>query len=355
MKILPNLNPLRFFLASFVIIFHIPKLSKNQGLPFFDDLPIFHKGVEAVYMFFVLSGFLIIRLIYMEKIRDAFSIKYFYMRRVLRILPLYYLIVIFGFAFYHALLPILNIPFPINYDLTEGLLMTFFFIPNIFATYEPGGILEILWSIGVEEQFYLLIGPILLFLNKKRILEILIYIFSLYMIVFHLSSFEFLSKYSFVYFFMIAGGIMAILEEKNKLNLLKKYKIISIAIVIATFLFFFTDLFEIKNEFLNNIFICTLFSLFIYSVSFVNFGVQLKNKTLDYLGNISYGIYMYHVIALNAVVFIFLQITNEFRVSKALIVLLINIFTFSLTILLSHFSYKYYEMYFLNFKKKFRT
>ncbi|MBT8271721.1 MAG: acyltransferase family protein, partial [Bacteroidia bacterium] len=117
MNRLPNLDVLRFFLASAVVLFHIPKLSRNQGLPFYDELPIFHRGHEAVYMFFVLSGFLIIQLIYRAKLKHVFSIRKFYMRRILRIFPLYYLILIFGFTFYNFILPQLNIDFDIRYEL----------------------------------------------------------------------------------------------------------------------------------------------------------------------------------------------------------------------------------------------
>ena len=111
MNRLPNLDVLRFILASLVIIFHLPQLCRNQGLPYFLDAPIFNRGVEAVYMFFVLSGFLIIKIIYNDKLRDRFSIRKFYMRRILRIFPLYYLILIFGFVFYWQILPVLGIPF----------------------------------------------------------------------------------------------------------------------------------------------------------------------------------------------------------------------------------------------------
>lgn len=124
MNRLPNLDPLRFFLASFVLLFHLPQLSANQGLPYFDGLPIYHRGLEAVYMFFVLSGFLIIRLIYRAKMRDAFSIKDFYIRRILRIFPLYYLVLGFGLLFYNVILPFLNIPFEINYTWKEAFFTT---------------------------------------------------------------------------------------------------------------------------------------------------------------------------------------------------------------------------------------
>ena len=124
-------------------------------------------------MFFVLSGFLIIRIIYSAKLRHAFSIRNFYIRRVLRIFPLYYLIVAFGFLFYWIVLPFLNIPFENNYNFVEGVSLAIFFLPNVFAElYKPGGILEVLWSIGIEEQFYIIVAPLLFLIRKQKFLTV---------------------------------------------------------------------------------------------------------------------------------------------------------------------------------------
>ena len=331
---LPNLDPLRFLLASLVLFFHIPQLSRNQGLPYFMDTPIFNRGTQAVYMFFVLSGFLIIRIIYRNKQRDAFSIKKFYLRRILRIFPLYYLIIIFGFTFYWLLLPVLNIPFENNYNLGEGILLTVFFLPNVFEKlYHPGGILEVLWSIGIEEQFYLMIAPLLYVIGKHKILLVLSLLTIGYFILYHLDGLDVLRQFSFVYFLLFFGGIMAILEEENKLNFLKFSPVIPIIIVLATLLYFTTDLFQFKALWLYNLTTLLLFGLFIHTLTNNNFGKTLNNKLLSYLGQISYGIYMFHVIVMNFVVFFMLKI-QEFKIfNDTVIILLIYILTFALTII----------------------
>ncbi|MFT5217363.1 MAG: peptidoglycan/LPS O-acetylase OafA/YrhL [Glaciecola sp.] len=355
MKRLPNLDALRFVLATLVLIYHLPQLCRNQGLPYFNDLPIFNRGIEAVYMFFVLSGFLIIRLIYQEKLNGIFSIKKFYMRRILRIFPLYYLIVFFGFIFYQVLLPILDIPFENNYNIVEGLLLCIFFFPNVLATlYSPGGILEILWSIGIEEQFYLLIAPLMFFMKPKRILLILVLLTVLYFGIFHANGFELLRRYKFVYFFVFAGGVTAILEVKNYLAFLKQSAFIPLLIVILTVVYFTTDLVQLDVDWIQNLVTSILFSLFIHTLAYNNHGIELKNKTINYFGTISYGIYMFHAIALNFMVFVFLKIKFVSNLTDSIVVLLINILTFALTILLAHISYTYFESYFLKLKLKFR-
>jgi len=354
MKTLVNLNPLRFFLALIVLVYHLRLFSVNQGLPFLDDFPILDKGIEAVYMFFVLSGFLIIRIIYKEKASGKFSKKNFYMRRVLRILPLYYLIVFVGFTFYHIVLPYLGIPFQINYNLTEGLLLSIFLLPNVLNYYDPGGILGVLWSIGIEEQFYLFIAPLLFFVKTHHIIKVLVIIFIGYFIIYHLEFFYFLNKYNFVYFYMIIGGVISIFEEEKKLNFLKEKKIVPVIVTILVVLHFFTNYFKIENEFLYNLYTSILFSLFVYSISHLNGNVEIKSKILNYFGKISYGIYMYHVIAINIVAFVFLKVIGVDYLNETITIILVHLFTIFLTLILAHFSYKYFEMFFLKLKEKYR-
>ncbi|MCB0454114.1 MAG: acyltransferase [Aequorivita sp.] len=355
MNRLPNLDPLRFFLASFVLLFHLPQLSHNQGLPYFDGLPIFHRGLEAVYMFFVLSGFLIIRLIYRAKIRDTFSIKDFYIRRILRIFPLYYLVLGFGLFFYNVLLPFLNIPFKINYTWNEALFYNVFFLPNVFAKiYEPGGILEILWSIGIEEQFYLLIAPLLFFINVKWVLRVLSLLLLCYFIIFWSDFFEVLRKYNFVFFYLFSGGVIAILEEKKILRFLKRSAVFPFVVCIATLLYFVTDWFLFEPLWLRALLTCLLFGFFVHSLAFNNHGVEVKSRILNHFGSISYGIYMFHAIVLNAVVFLFLKLEMLQNLNETLTIILIHLLTFVGTLFIAHLSYTYFELYFLKLKNKFR-
>ena len=106
-------------------------------------------------------------------------------------------------------------------------------MPTVFsALYSPGGILEILWSIGIEEQFYLFIAPLLFLVNKKHILLVLSLIGGLYFIVFHLDVFKAFSKFSLVYFNFLFGGLVSVLEEQKRLNFLKQSSLVSLLIVV---------------------------------------------------------------------------------------------------------------------------
>ena len=287
--------------------------------------------------------------------KGNFSVRNFYMRRILRIFPLYYLIVTFGFIFYQVLLPYLNIPFENNYNLSEGILLTVFFFPNIFSTlYQPGGILELLWSIGIEEQFYLFIAPLLYVIHRRKILFVLTGLLIGYFVIYHLEYFWFLKKFSFVYFFIFFGGLVAILEEQGKLEFLKKSVFIPIVICVLTVFYFMTDILVLDTLWLSNLLTSLLFGLFIHTLSFNNRGVEITNKWTNHFGKISYGIYMYSAIAMNIVVFIFLKLPFELSLGSTLTIFLINAFTFILTVIFAHISYTYFEKYFLKKKIRFR-
>lgn len=349
MKSLPNLTSIRFFLASIVVLFHIPEYCFNRGLPNYNNLPIFHKGNEAVFAFFCLSGFLIIRSLFLEKERGKIDLKKFYLRRILRIFPLYYLVFTIGLIFYHLIAPKFGFTHNPKYNLGLALSLGLTFFPNILKAYSPGGIIEILWSIGIEEQFYIFIAPIICFVKPKKSVIILILFTIAYFVVFH---FGFLSNilinYKMYFFYFSFSGIIAYFSVKNKsikINSILKYAFYGLSLLI-----FFTDFF--KNQLNNSTynFICMLaFSLSIYFLSLKSVKL-LENKYLNKLGEISYGVYMYHAIIFQFVGFIFLKSNIYNLVSETVSILIFNFAVFIFTILISYISYHYFEKKFLKLK-----
>lgn len=73
---------------------------------------------------------------------------------------------------------------------------------------------------------------------------------------------------------------------------------------------------------------------------------------MNYLGKISYGIYMYHAIVMQLVGLIYLKVISKLGFQNTFDVIIINLSVIIITIIVSHFSYKYYENYFLSFKKR---
>jgi len=112
-------------------------------------------GGVGVDLFFVLSGWLLGGALIRESNREgAINIKRFWMRRWMRTLPAYYAVLIFSVA--QRLITKDNVLFPTEY---------FIFTQNYHFPLE---FFSISWSLAVEEQFYLIIAPLIAFLITKK-------------------------------------------------------------------------------------------------------------------------------------------------------------------------------------------
>lgn len=356
----PNLNGLRFIGAFFVIINHTEQLKKfykiGDGI-----VSNFAKNIGklGVMLFFVLSGFLITYLLLAEeKTFGEIHTKKFYLRRFLRIVPLYVLLLFLAF-FIIPNISFLEIPSmknPLSENFTSILLLHVFFIPNL-ATAIFGFIPYIAqaWSIGTEEQSYL-IWPLLLKKIKKNRLSLMIGI-----VLFHFSVRLFLSdqfalqipyreilQKFWIHFNIDAiaiGSYFAILFI-NKNTILKYLLNINFFYTISFITMLCISL-AIKVPYIHYQFYAILFGIIILNLAVNN---KLKNvlewKALNYLGKISYGIYMYHFIVLIPV----LVLATKLKTDN-------TIFIYSLTligtIIISSISYHYFENFFLKKKRKY--
>jgi len=138
-----GLNTLRAIAALVVVLGHIELVKVQQAIPYLIDQSKFDlpDGHIGVVLFFVLSGFLITYLLLKEKeTTGGISFKKFYMRRILRIWPLYYLILLLSYLFFEADYPL------------SSILLTGSIFPNVAHSLNmvwPTS--PQIWSIGVEE------------------------------------------------------------------------------------------------------------------------------------------------------------------------------------------------------------
>jgi peptidoglycan/LPS O-acetylase OafA/YrhL len=359
----PGINGLRFIAASLVILMHLHSSLVNANLPHFYDLPVFYKGLYAVSFFFVLSGFLITYLLLQEKeTTGKIKVKKFYMRRVLRIWPLYFIIVIIGLIFYWKLVPVLGLNFKSEYPKSLALVLYLFFLSNIMNSfYHVGGILHVTWSIAVEEQFYLFWAP--LFKKVKKNLPTTILIITslsfLLSVLNTLNVFElkkgyclFISTLQFHY--MGIGALAAWLLFNHNTKLLNTIAFRSKAVqglltlFILCFLFFYQK--NVFGEILLTIPIGILFAWLIVNVAAnPNKLFSLESSFLNYTGKISYGIYMYHMIIVYVCVFLFEKLQATQNYSLAFVCILYFV-VFDITILIAGCSYKFVEKPLLNIK-----
>jgi peptidoglycan/LPS O-acetylase OafA/YrhL len=355
-----NLDLLRFFLACSVVIYHVPAITLNVlHVKIFDKLPIFHRGAEAVYFFFTLSGFLITGLLIKEKATlNKIDLKAFYLRRVLRIWPVYFLVLTIGLLYYNLILPKLGISGKDHYSVITAILLCVFFLSNVFQrVFAPGSILAILWSIGVEEQFYLF-WPWLF--DKIKLNTLLIILCVLYAVIFTYNFIDpvgsVLLKYRFLFDFMVIGGIFSIIMKKYESIVDKVFSSVVFWLV-SSILFvcvFFTSILVFLQAFNQQVYnlACGLIAVS-FIISLVKMPSFSKLKKLSYMGKISYGIYMYHMLIVNFVLFVFLKLKLGAVINPGYLFVLLNLLVLSITFLVSHISYKYFETYFLVLKEKF--
>ncbi|MBS1496562.1 MAG: acyltransferase [Bacteroidetes bacterium] len=356
----PNLNGLRFIAALFVFVCHVEAVKGNFNLPSRINEHFFLIiGKLGVVMFFVLSGFLITYLLLSElKETNTIAVKKFYLRRILRIWPLYFLIVFFSLflaprlAFFQ--LPNIESALNTNSLVSVGLLFIFMLPNYVYAIMGTVPYAAQNWSIGTEEQFYLLWPVLIKKVKNKPVLFgsvfILYSMVKLILIYLQHQSMLFKTLLDFWYYFnidcMALGAMGAYLVIAKKDWLLRLiYSIpfqIAIYLTIVLLIGFSIEFRYMHFEIYGALFACAIINLATNKKNLLS----LENPVFNYLGKISYGIYMYHFIALTIAIRVLIYF--DFMNDTALYLL-----GFILTIALSSLSYYYFESFFLKFKQRF--
>ncbi|MGB0887731.1 MAG: acyltransferase family protein [Vicingaceae bacterium] len=343
-----GLNGIRAIASIIVVIWHTDQFSKLFGLPL---LGFHSNGMagKAVDMFFVLSGFLITYLLFKEKEKiNTINLKKFYLRRILRIWPLYYLAIIIS-----IFLVVINVV-PNTSNLASSTSLYVFLLANVaYLSNLAISSITPLWSVGVEEQFYL-IWPNIIKYSTKYIQVILMFFFGFLLL--KLAIYLFLTPDSFLYHFlqitridvMAIGAIGAYLvHTKHKVLKLFYSPIIELsswAVLFISIFYYPIHLSSFIDSELNAIF----YLIIILNVSTNSKKIiSLENKVFNFLGKISYGLYIYHMIilySLSSILSYFnIQINHSILFSSILL----------LTIIVSSLSYSFFEKPFLTIKHKF--
>ena len=353
-----GLNGLRAIAALAVVFSHttmaLPSFGLNQYI--FGRYPDGNAkttllGGFGVSVFFSLSGFLITYLLLEEKKRQEINIKNFYMRRILRIWPLYYL---------YLFLTILTLfLFDLPFEKSKVLFYIFLTanIPFIFG--KAINYLGHYWSLGVEEQFYSF-WPWLV-KKSKSILKTTIFICITLILLkcalrFHdiytnhgKASWPYEMLHVTRFHCMLIGAIGAILYfQKNALFLkitnhvfaqLISWLIILLVIINKFHLISFLD-----NEFIS---VVTVF-IIIGQIQKTNRILNLELAFFNFIGKISYGIYILHPLIIFYISQV-LQYSDQTDISGYL---LVYTSVFIATIVLAYIIYTFFEKKFLSLKEK---
>lgn len=359
----PNLDGLRFFSYVSVFFFHV-------WLLYFDRYQIpgrtgkilgflFQNGEVGVNFFFVLSGFLITYLLIREKqLSGRIHVVNFYIRRILRIWPLFYLVVIFGIVIY----PQLKI-------LTGGEQFhivnpwTYFVFANNFDFLRHGApaMVSILWSVAIEEQFYLR-WPLILALVPLRKFKYVFFIImagSFIFRIFHAQDERVLMFHTLaVIGDMALGGLSAYYIIFNEafqkwISTIPRWFILLIYGVTFMVILFRKDIFHDSWMIFERIVFASLFAFMILEQNYSNHSFYKVGRftRISKLGIYTYGLYCIHVSAMTVTELLFGKVGLDMK--NPGILLLAGAVAFFVTIALAWLSYHYFEKRFLKLKNKF--
>jgi peptidoglycan/LPS O-acetylase OafA/YrhL len=307
----PNLDGLRFFAFFYVFMYHcyfeVPELGKDS--PFYLAFyKLWENGDLGVNFFFTLSGFLITYLLLVEERKNGgFSIQSFYWRRTLRIWPLYFTTLIFGYFIFQMLLDLVNA----EIQETANIWYYVFFLGNfnsIINGSPVSGSLAVLWSLAIEEQFYLFWPILLLIFKRARLVLFLILIFiSLVFRGLHYQDHTLIFYHSFsVMSDLVIGAFLAWwsfgrnLQLDQSLSISKKWNVL-IYLVGFVLILFRKDLFVIPVLVIIERLIFSLFFAFIIFDQTFSKTSLFKIASLvkiSFWGKFTYGLYCLHMPAM---------------------------------------------------------
>jgi peptidoglycan/LPS O-acetylase OafA/YrhL len=361
----------------------------------------------SLHLFFVLSAFLISSILYKQKERatsfKAFA-KDFYIKRALRILPLYWAYILFfiGFAIILRLVAptIENTFLGVIYDIKHfgWMLLTFTFnYRELFAWSQDLSHLRChvfphLWSISIEEQFYLIIPTVIYFLSKKSIRNISIIVILIYPFI-RIFGFQYLREvvqmkatfgeesnvlFNFFYrsslfqFDAFFYGLLIPLVNINNKKIIYAFYVFFIALLLGnqiyssyifsiqnkmsfldsianTMVLYKNGQYTIINTLYNLVSFCLVYIAVYFPNSFFNklYGVDFLKK----IGKIVYGFYVYHAVFALLTLALYYGFLIKW-IPNILADFIAIIFCITTTYYFAKFSYYKFEMRFLKLKPK---
>lgn len=363
---------MRFFGFLFVFIMHIKIYFKEElsgDSSSYLDHTLTFGGVFGIELFFTISAFLITALAIREiEYHGSFKLLDFYKRRALRVLPLYAVILLIIYVGIPKSVEFLDLNYyfkfpPIFPFLTFN--SNFFFYAN-GADYFTG--LVILWTIAIEIQFYVIWGFVINLMKKN--LKPICYALIAGGLLYRLSSglfteleiFKSFHSYYNTLYYLSDFGIGALVavhvrENKDLVDYIKSFD----KSFIKYLYFGFAAYFVAAGMFYGNIILSATNALIV--PGFVGFMIieqtfssssafKLRNlKIITYLGKISYGSYMFHILVIDLFIFGIAVWQHDL---VGFTKFMMPITTLIITIIIAHLSYKYFEKPFLRFRREFK-
>ncbi len=369
-----GLDGLRFISITFVVLHHLFHFKTNFGFTGYDYPVLLLIGFYGIQFFFMGSGFLITYLLYHElQTYGRISLRNFFLRRIMRIWPAYYLLILlFLLALWQ---PFFRIP-----GATEAYLaanpaasnrLFLFFLPHVQPfLYPTAPYVHHTYTIGIEEQFYVVWGLLFFVLRKRMVVFFWLVLLAMPVLnLAHQLSFAHLQKsggepgwlqyfnsvvtylkYSRFSTFAI-GSLFgyAYFHRKAWINVFKKTGVqVLLYAVLFCSIYFNIEMPFFQYEYISLLMACLMLVATFKKESLINYSAA----GISYLGKISYGIYLFHIFA----IVLACKITALFFPAESHpgITLLLCCLTIGLSVLFGELSYRWFETYFLRWKERFR-
>lgn len=366
-----NLTPLRFLAAWLVVLFHVEETRKMFGAANLTHFSLFTHGPLAVTFFFVLSGFLITYLLLREwEHAGQIDVPRFYVRRILRIWPLYLLMVFTGLVVIPAAAKLGRVPYESPYNPWQVAPYFLLFVPFVVNLMHGNHFLTPLWSIGVEEMYYLSWAPLVKWFRKHLVKIMLGTVLIKVTLALWFDRYwqnavaqEVLRMLQFEA--MAIGGLAAYLvfhrdqplhsswlfsRPTQVLFILPLVTLLIAHRAVADAVPLYAALFD--HHLLTPWLMMCLFGWFIANAAVNEHSILRLNWPLwNYLGDISYGIYMYHALAISL---LYVPLIEEYRaVPFWAETLLVHAGVAAATLLFAGLSKRFFENRFLRYKARF--
>ena len=315
-------------------------------------------GFISIDSFFVLSSFLITWKGLEElKVTKKFQFKNFLIRRSLRIWPLYFLVILLGF-----LIEFMKSYFTQDISSLPSFWSFILFILNfdiIKNGYEFLFFMVFMWSISVEEQFYIFWALVLKwFQNHLLKISLLIILISIIFRIYFIDDSLNLNFHTVSALGNFGVGALAAIAAFNNSILITKIRDFSktqIVIIYLISLIIFIAIPSLQNHDLFIVIQRVLFSfVFAFIILEQTYSQQSifklsRIKYFNFFGKISYGLYCYHGIMITIV----LKFSDYFSKSLFTSIFIFPTLIFCGTLLFSHLSYKFFESKILKLKTKY--
>jgi peptidoglycan/LPS O-acetylase OafA/YrhL len=351
----PELDVLRFF--AFLLVFLYHGLDVSDGI-----LGSFRiAGALGVCLFFLLSSYLITELLEREeKQSGAIHLRAFYLRRGLRIWPLYLTALIFDYLLQRHLNP---------GAFTGTRLLAFLLVAGNWYVAHHGFTNTLstpLWSISVEEQFYILWPSARKYLHRSGSV-----IFSVTMFPIAYLAIAYLCRIgssvgtaiwvnSFVQFQFFSTGALLALGLRGRTPKLHPLVRVTLFLAGLAILGAAQHIFQVKDGAAFGGFqrvalgyLCTNLGCILFFFSFLGEARLGKLRPLVYLGKISFGLYVFHWAMLRVSIRALPHLLRRHQLAKTTTNALEVALAFVLTVLLASLSYRFFELPILRYKKRF--